>query len=38
MAHTVIVFDLETAPDFAAVARVHNLDPGDRAGRAREAR
>ncbi|MCJ2118399.1 3'-5' exonuclease [Methylobacterium sp. J-001] len=29
MSTTVVVFDLETAPDLAAVARVHGLDRGD---------
>jgi predicted PolB exonuclease-like 3'-5' exonuclease len=28
----VVVFDLETIADLAAVARVHGLDPGDQAG------
>lgn len=29
MSTHVVVFDLETVPDLAAVARVHDLDPGD---------
>ena len=29
MNETVVVFDLETVPDLAAVARVHGLDPAD---------
>ena len=28
----VMVFDLETVPDFAALARMHGLDPSDEAG------
>ncbi|WP_232631053.1 3'-5' exonuclease [Methylobacterium sp. Leaf118] len=32
MPETVLVFDLETVPDLAAVARVHGLDPDDTDG------
>ncbi|CAO4185117.1 3'-5' exonuclease [Methylorubrum aminovorans] len=32
MPETVMVFDLETVPDLAAVARVHGLDPADTDG------
>ncbi len=32
MAESVLVFDLETVPDLAAVARVNNLDEGDIEG------
>ncbi|MRI57173.1 3'-5' exonuclease [Methylobacterium sp. DB1607] len=32
LSETVLVFDLETVPDLAAVARVHGLDPADMDG------
>ncbi|GLS46965.1 3'-5' exonuclease [Methylobacterium brachythecii] len=31
MTRRIVVFDLETTPDLAAVARVHDLDPSDQA-------
>jgi predicted PolB exonuclease-like 3'-5' exonuclease len=31
MPETIVVFDLETVPDYAALARLHKFDEGDRA-------